>query len=96
MKRDLWSSKTNSQNPGSSSNMQTPPEVDPKTMKDAQAAIEHYGGMSENELMSELKNFRQAGAMDDNALLQMAQTVSPMLTEEQRQRLELLINQLRL
>ncbi len=94
MKRDLWSSKQGGQGAGIPS-AQIPASLDPQAVLNAQSAIEHYSAMNEGELMSELKNLRQAGGMDDRALQEMTQAVSPMLSEEQRQRLDALIRRLR-
>ncbi|MDO5110708.1 MAG: hypothetical protein Q4E65_00220 [Clostridia bacterium] len=91
MKRDLRSSKGTAQ-PIDPEMLQS---VDPQQLQDAQSAVEHYGSMNEAQLMQELKGFRDAGVMDDEALANMARQVSPMLTPEQQARLGALLTQLR-
>ena len=91
MNRELWNSKntTGGEKASAPLNNKMP---DPQ---DVQNAAEHYGGMDESQLMRELRSYRQNGQMDDAALEQMAQTVSPMLNDEQRLRLQAIMNQLR-
>ncbi len=94
MKRDLWSSKQGKPT-SAAEGTQAPQNIDAQSVQDAQSAIEHYSGMNEGQLMNELLNFRQSGAMDDRSLQEMTQTVSPMLNDEQKKRLDALIRQLR-
>ncbi len=95
MKRDLRGSKGTVQPTGPQVHPQVFQGVDAQKLQDAQSAVEHYGGMNEAQLMQELKGFREAGVMDDEALTNMARQVSPMLTPEQQARLGALLTQLR-
>ena len=85
MKRDLWSTKSTRDDDSAAK----APAADPHNV------IDQYSGMNESQLMQQLRFFRQSGQMDDAALEQMAQTVSPMLSEDQRTRLKALLEQLR-
>lgn len=85
MRRDLWSSKnSDDKNDASAFPGGGPQDV-----------MGQYGAMNQDQLMQELRAFRQNGQMDDAALEQMAQSVAPMLNNEQRMRLQAIMQQLK-
>lgn len=69
--------------------------ADPGMMNNVQDAINKYGSKSEGELMGELMNAKQSGLIDPNELAGVAQKIAPMLNEEQRQRLDSVLRQLK-
>jgi len=69
--------------------------ADPDMMNNVQDAINKYGSKSEGELMGELINAKQSGLIDPNELAGVAQKIAPMLNEEQRQRLDSVLRQLK-
>lgn len=68
--------------------------IDPAIMNNVQDALNKYGGKSESELMGELMNAKQSGLIDPKELSGVAERIAPMLTEEQRQRLNSVLSQL--
>ena len=70
-------------------------DANPELMNNVQDAMNHYSGKSSDELMRELKGFREAGVIDDASLENVAEKIAPMLTPEQQQRMEHIMRQLR-
>ena len=68
--------------------------MDPAMMNNVQDAINKYGNKSEGELMGELMNAKHSGLIDPGELAGVAQKIAPMLTPEQRQRLDSVLKQL--
>lgn len=62
--------------------------------KEAQENIEKYASKSNDELMGELNTLKQSGTINNSELMKMANTVSPMLSEAQRQKLKDIIQKL--
>lgn len=69
--------------------------MDPNTLNTIQDTINQYGGRSQSELLRELKNYKNAGHMDEGALDNVAQRLMPMLTPEQQRRLFDVMGQLK-
>lgn len=67
--------------------------------QDVRNDVNTYGKMSEQELMCEMARVAQQskaqGSLDDNSIKQFYAQVSPMLTEQQRNKLKQLINTLK-
>ncbi len=65
----------------------------------AEEAIGAYSKMSEEDLMSELKSIaeseRQKGTLSDEDIEKFFNTVSPMITPEQREKLKRLIGEIK-
>lgn len=89
MKRTLKGTKSSAQTPpmDNESVRRAAQNMDESTMGTIQDAINRYGGKSQDELMRELKNYRNSGGMDERDLENVAQKLMPMLTEEQQRRL---------
>ncbi len=95
MKRTLQGSKsTKTPLPNTDTMNQPVQNADPNQINEIQNIMNHYGGKSETELMDELRQARQAGAIDPNELANVAQRLAPMLTPEQQQRLLYVMQQL--
>lgn len=98
MKRTLQGSKSKKTPLPNMPNMEDPSKIlenaDPSQINEIHNIMEHYGAKSEAELMSELRQARQAGAIDPNELASVAQKLAPMLTPEQQQRLLHVMQQL--
>ncbi len=69
-------------------------QADPSLLGDVQSVVDKYGGKSEAELMQELTAAKQSGLIDPDALRSVAGRITPMLTPEQQQRLQSVLNQL--
>lgn len=54
-------------------------------------AYSQYEGKSETDLMEELIKLRRSGAIKDGQMAKMAEQIAPMLTVEQRRRLEAIL-----
>ena len=67
-------------------------------IKSAEQALEHFGGKSESELLSELKSSFESGKADGSitpeSIRHFTDTVSPMLSSEQKKKLAQLIKSL--
>lgn len=103
MKRDLRSMGNKNEMPPISQQM--PPisqqeienasqNIDPATLNNVQSVLNQYGDKSEADLMNDLKGFQQAGVMDNAALYDMAQKISPMLNIQQQQKLYVVMQEL--
>lgn len=68
--------------------------VQPELVQDVESAVRRYEGKSEAELIGELKSAQQSGLIDPNELSGVAARIAPMLSAEQRQRLESVLKNL--
>ena len=68
---------------------QTAQNIDPAMLNDVQSVVDKYGGKSEQELIA-----KRSGIIDPNELASVAGKIAPMLTAEQKQRLESVLKQL--
>ncbi len=73
---------------------QTAQSIDPAMLSGVQSMVDKYGGKSEQELIGELAAAKRSGAIDPNELSAVAGKLAPMLTAEQKQRLESVLRQL--
>ena len=73
---------------------QTAQNIDPAMLNDVQSVVDKYGGKSEQELIGELSAAKRSGIIDPNELASVAGKIAPMLTAEQKQRLESVLKQL--
>ena len=73
---------------------QTAQNIDPAMLNDVQSVVDKYGGKSEQELIGELAADKRSGIIDPNELASVAGKIAPMLTAEQKQRLESVLKQL--
>lgn len=71
------------------------PKMQQQDINNINDAIEHFGGKSEAELMSELVNFRNQGAFDDAKLNEVAARIAPLLNAQQKKRLESVLGTLK-
>jgi len=93
MKRSLSGSKQ--QLPNMEELNRAAQSIDPAMMGGVQEALNRYGGKSEVELMGELAAARQSGLIDPAQLAAVAGRIAPMLSAEQRQRLDSILSQLK-
>ena len=70
-------------------------QMDPNMLGNVQNMVNKYGGKSEAELMQELAQAKQSGLIDPAALESVAGRIAPILSPEQRQRLNSVLNQLK-
>lgn len=63
----------------------------PSTADKMSKAYSQYEGKSETDLMEELIKLKRSGAIKDGQMGKMAQQIAPMLTDEQRRRLEAIL-----
>lgn len=63
----------------------------PSTADEMSKAYSQYEGKSETDLMEELIKLKRSGAIKDGQMGKMAQQIAPMLTDEQRRRLEAIL-----
>jgi len=68
--------------------------VQPEVMQSVASAVRRYEGKSEEELIGELKSAQKSGLIDPNELSGVAARIAPMLSAEQRQRLESVLKNL--
>ena len=68
--------------------------LNPAMLNDVQSVVDKYGGKSEQELIGELAAAKRSGIIDPNELASVAGKIAPMLTAEQKQRLESVLKQL--
>ena len=81
-------------NMGGKSDPQTPPDMGGGTERDVQELMARYGSKSPAELLGELKAGKQSGLLDDAMLSNAAAKMAPMLSAEQRARLNEILKQL--
>lgn len=67
---------------------------DPASMGAIEDAMGRYGGKSEDELLGELIGGKQSGSIDPAQLKAVASRIAPMLSPEQRTRLESILTKL--
>ena len=74
-------------------------EADPAAVHGVQEAVEHYSQKSESELYGDLKRMTsaqmQSGELTPEGMDAVAARLAPMLTPEQRQRMQALLSQLK-
>lgn len=98
MKRDLKSMRTSI--PLSEEELKKlTSEADPRMITSVQHTVEAYSGKSEAELMSELKRMTGAemssGALTPEGMDAVADKLSPMLTPQQRKKMQEVLRQLK-
>lgn len=91
MKRTL---RTNNPMPDINEVKKTAQQMDPSMLGNVQNVVDKYAGKSEEELMQELAAAKQSGLIDPAALASVAGRIAPMLTPQQQQRLQSVLNQL--
>ncbi len=91
MKRTL---RTNKQMPDINDVKKAAQQMDPNMLGNVQTVVDKYANKSEAELMQELTSAKQSGLIDPAALASVAGRIAPMLTPEQQQRLQSVLNQL--
>jgi len=74
-------------------------DEDAKGAMEAEDIIKHYEGKSEDELVSELKNLassgRKDGSFDNDMLTSFYKNVAPMMDNEQKKKLDDLVDMLK-
>ena len=69
-------------------------QMDPAQLEQFQDVIGQYSGKSEQELMNELLRAKQSGAISASSLIGAAQSILPMLNDNQRGKLSEVLSQL--
>ena len=91
MKRTL---RTNKPTPDINEVKKAARQIDPNMLGNVQNVVDKYAGKSEEELMRELAAAKQSGLIYPAALASVAGRIAPMLTPQQQQRLQSVLNQL--
>lgn len=98
-KRDLRSMKKGQSDSSNIDGSKTQSQPDKDNMKNIQDTISKYEGKSEDEMLIELMKMvdkeKKEGSFNIDAISNFARTAAPMLNQEQREKMEAIIKQLK-